>query len=37
LFPNEIIPRRTVVRFMPLINAFKVATMKLAAEKRVFE
>lgn len=37
LFTNEIIPQRAVEKFMPLINTFKVATMKLVAEKRVFE
>ena len=37
LFTNEIIRRRTVEKFMPLINTFKVATMKLVAEKRIFE
>ena len=37
LFTNEIIPRRTVEKFMPLINTFKVATMKLVSEQRMFE
>ena len=37
LFTNEIIPRRAIEKFMPLINTFKVATMKLVAENRVFE
>ena len=37
LFTNETIPRRSVEKFMPVINTFKVATMKLVAEGRVFE
>jgi len=37
LFTNEVIPRRTVETFMPVINTFKVATMKLVAEQRIFE
>ena len=37
LFTNAIIPRRTVEKFMPLINTFKVATMKLVSEQRIFE
>ena len=37
LFTNEIMPQRTVEKFMPLINTFKVATMKLVAEQRIFE
>jgi len=37
LFTNEVIPRRTAETFMPLINTFKVATMKLVAEQRIFE
>jgi hypothetical protein len=36
-FTNELVPKRTVERFMPVINTFKVATMKLVAERRFFE
>lgn len=36
LFTNEVIPRRTVEKFMPLINSFKIATMKLVSERRFF-
>ena len=37
LFTNEIIRRRAVEKFMPLINTFKVATMKLVSDRRIFE
>ncbi len=37
LFTNETIPRQKVEKFMPVINTFKVATMKLVAEQRIFE
>ena len=37
LFTNESIPRRTAEKFMPVINTFKIATMKHVAEGRVFE
>lgn len=37
LFTNEIIRRRTVEKFMPLIDTFKVATMKLIVGQRIFE
>ena len=37
LFTNETTPQRAVEKFMPLISTFKVATMKLVAEQRIFE
>lgn len=36
LFTNEATEQRHVEKFMPLINTFKTATMKLVAEKRFF-
>ncbi len=36
LFTNETVPRRTAETFMPVINTFKVRTMKHITDQRIF-